>query len=281
MVITLKLLKEIYNPPLIIFYKGAWSEKDKNSFGVVGTRKITGYGKTVTQTLTQGLVEAGFTIVSGLARGVDTIAHESALECGGRTIAVLAGGINTIFPPQNTQLAGKISDGNGLYLSEFPPSYPHLSGNFPSRNRIISGLSKAVLVTEAAEDSGSLITARLALEQNREVFAVPGPITSSLSKGPIELIKQGAKLVYDINDILEEMGIEQNANLRPVHMSAGYKNLSDTEKRILTCLENESGHIDQIVRTTQSTTAQISAALIKMEILGFVKNLGGGNYIKS
>lgn len=271
-----KRLKEIYDPPLVIYYKGEILPQDYKAIAVVGTRKITGYGELVTRKLTQGLSDAGFTIVSGLARGVDTVAHKQALDSGARTIAVLAGGINHIFPPQNTALAQKISE-NGAYLSEYPLDYPHLSGNFPSRNRIISGLSAAVLVTEAAEDSGSLITARLALDQGREVFAVPGPITSSLSQGPASLIKEGAKLVTNSNDILEELGIEKYSM---PNIKLQISNLSQTENQILQSLENEQKHIDEISRNLKLKSSEVSAALIKMEILGMVKNLGGGNYTK-
>ncbi len=188
-----KLLSQIYDQPVILYYEGEILPSDENAIAVVGTRKITGYGSTVTRQFTSGLARAGLTIVSGLAKGVDTLAHQVALDEGGRTIAILGGGLNRLFPPENINLSKKISEGHGAVMSEFPPDYPALAGNFPSRNRIISGLSLAVLVTEAAVDSGSLITARAAIEQGREVFAVPGPITSYLSKGPIDLIKMGAR----------------------------------------------------------------------------------------
>lgn len=273
-----KRLKDIYDPPQVLYYKGEILPQDSKAIAVVGTRKITGYGEIVTKKLTRGLSEAGFTIISGLATGVDTVAHKTALESGARTIAVLAGGINKIFPPQNTSLAQKISEGNGAYLSEYPLDYPHLSGNFPSRNRIISGLSVAVLVTEAAEDSGSLITARSALDQGREVFAVPGPITSSLSHGPASLIKDGAKLVTGVEDILKELGMDKN----PIS-NAKYQmsNLSETETQILESLENEQRHIDELCRNLKKKSSEVSAALVRLEIMGIVKNLGSGTYIKT
>ena len=183
--------------------------QDAKAIAVVGTRKMTGYGKVITEQFTKGLVAGGLTIVSGLARGVDSQAHKGAIGSGGRTIAVLGGGLDQIYPPENRGLAKEIVSGSGALLSEFPPDYPSLPGNFPSRNRIIAGLSKAVLGTEAAQDSGSLITARLAVESGREVFAVPGPVTSSLSKGPIDLIREGARIVFDPKEILEELGINQ------------------------------------------------------------------------
>lgn len=273
-----KLLKEIYDPPTVLYYKGEILPQDGKAIAVVGTRKVTGYGRLVTEKLTKELVEFGLTIVSGLARGVDTEAHKTAILSNGRTLAVLGGGLKNIFPPENTDLARKIISGYGAVISEFPPDHPSLPGNFPARNRVISGLSKGVLVTEAAEDSGSLITARCALDQGREVFAVPGPITSELSKGPSFLIKQGAKLITEAGEILEELGIDkyQVSSIK----YKGEDKLTDIEKKILGYLENESKHVDEICRTLNLSAAQVSASLIKMEIQGIVKNLGGGNYLK-
>lgn len=201
-----KLLAQIYDPPVVLYYKGK-IDWDNSAIAVVGTRKITGYGKTVTEQFTKRLSNADLTIVSGLARGVDTQAHLTTVAENGKTIAVLGSGLNNIFPPENKDLAAEIASGYGAVISEFPPDYVSFPGNFPARNRMISGLSKAVLVIEAAEGSGSLITARLALEQGREVFAVPGPVTSDLSKGPINLIRQGAIAVSSPDEILEELGI--------------------------------------------------------------------------
>lgn len=273
-----KLLKEIYDPPIILFYKGEILESDKKAIAVVGTRKMTSYGKLVTEKLTKELVSLGITIISGLARGVDTEAHKSAISANGRTLAVLGGGLNHIFPPENIELAKKISSGYGAIISEFPPDHPSLPGNFPARNRIISGLAKGVLVTEAAEDSGSLITARLALEQGRDVFAVPGPITSDLSKGPSSLIKNGAKLITSAPEILEELGWEGIQNYESRIMNQA--NLTENERKILEKLENENKHIDDLCRELNLSAAIISASLIKMEITGLIKNLGGGNYLK-
>lgn len=273
-----KLLSDIYDPPTVIYYKGEILPEDQRAIAVVGTRKITGYGALVTKQFVRGLVQSGLTIVSGLARGVDTVAHQTTLEAGGRTLAILGGGLNRIFPPENTSLAQKISEGFGAVISEFPPDYPSLPGNFPSRNRIISGLSKAVLVTEAASDSGSLITARVALEQGRDVFAVPGPITSDLSMGPIDLIKEGARPVTSASEVLEEMGIDK----RVQGIGNGVQlDLSEQEKKVLEILENESMHIDEICRALSLPSSQVSANLLKMEIAGRVVSLGSGNYCKS
>ncbi|MFH0936696.1 MAG: DNA-processing protein DprA [Candidatus Daviesbacteria bacterium] len=273
-----KLLKEIYDPPTVLYFKGEIKKTDEKAIAVVGTRKMTGYGKLVTEKLASELANLGITVVSGLARGVDSTAHKAVVEAGGRTLAVLGGGLNNIFPPENIDLAKKITQGFGAVFSEFPPDHPSLPGNFPARNRIISGLSLAVLVTEAAEDSGSLITARCALEQGRDVFAVPGPITSDLSKGPSILIKQGAKLITEAEEILEELGIEKR-QVASV-MSRENLKLSEIEEKILECLENENQHIDEICRKLSISAASVSAALVKMEIHSLVKNLGGGNYVK-
>lgn len=269
-------LHEIHGAPLIIYYKGVLDASVlENCFGVVGTRKPTGYGRIVTEKLTRELVEAGLTIVSGLARGVDTVAHIAAIEAGGKTLAVLGGGLFKIFPSENIRLAEKIASGFGAILTEFPPDYPHLSGNFPARNRIIAGLSKGVLVTEAAEDSGSLITARLALEQGREVFAVPGPITSSMSEGTSQLLKEGAKLVSSVSDILEELGVKKTSQVKVTDLG-----LNKDEKEILEFIRDEGKHVDEIARSLKRQVAEVSGVLLKLEILGIVRNLGGGYYVR-
>lgn len=273
-----KLLKEIYDPPLILYYLGEILPSDKNAVAIVGTRKMTGYGALVTEKFAKELSEAGLTIVSGLARGVDACAHRSVVEVKGRTLAILGGGLKKIFPPENTALAKMIADGFGAIISEFAPDEPSYPGNFPARNRIISGLSQATLVTEAAEDSGSLITAKSALDQGREVFAIPGPITSELSKGPSVLIKQGARLVTEPVEILQELGMESGKVLCIKYQ--GEDKLTDAEKRIIETLENESKHVDEICRDLKLSAAIVSASLIKLEIIGLVKNLGGGNYSK-
>ena len=271
-----KLLKQIYDPPVIFYYKGEILPKDEKALAVVGTRKITGYGKLVTEKFTTDLVNFGFTIISGLARGVDSVAHWAAVNGGGRTLAILGGGINKIFPPENENLAKIIADGHGAVLSEFPPDYPSVPGNFPARNRIISGLSLGVLVTEAAQDSGSLITARLGLEQGREVFAVPGPVTSDLSRGPADLIKEGARLVFEPGEILEEMGMDRVISDKKKVISK--IELSEEEKKIMEILQNENKHLDELGRELGISAAKISAYLLKMEISGLVRNLGGGVY---
>ncbi len=274
-----KLLSQIYDLPVVLYYKGEILKTDSRAIAVVGSRKMTAYGRLVTEKLCKELVDMGFTIVSGLAFGVDTTTHQTVVSEGGRTLAVLGGGINNVFPAQNKALAQKIAEGQGAYLSEYPPDYPHLAGNFPSRNRIIAGLSLGVLVTEAAEKSGSLITARLALEDGRAVFALPGPITQEQSLGTARLIKEGARITTSVEDILEELGMDRirtDKSGRP----DGIENLGETERKILSLLDN-SKHIDEVCRELKLQSAAVSSALVRMEILGVVKNLGQGIYSKN
>lgn len=266
-------LAQIYDPPVVLYYKGEIPDT-KNAIAIVGTRKITGYGRLVTEKFAKTFAQQGLVVVSGLARGVDTVAHQSTVEVGGQTIAVLGGGIQKIFPAENSQLANAIADGYGAVISEFPPHYPHLAGNFPARNRIIAGLSQAVLVTEAAEDSGSLITARVALEENRDVYAIPGPITSDVSMGTAKLLQEGAKLVTTPEEILQDFKIT------PKSVQAVLINLEDNERQVFDSLVRESKHIDELCREFKKSTAQVSAILIKMEIKGIVKNVGAGVYAK-
>lgn len=273
------LLSQIYDPPPVLYYKGDVNVLNTKSLAIVGTRKITGYGKIITEQFTKTLALAGLTIVSGLARGVDSYAHWASVNAGGQTVAVLGGGLNNIFPPENISLAQKIAEGAGIVISEVPPDYSAFAGNFPARNRIISGLSVATLVTEAAENSGSLITARLALEQGREVFAIPGPVTSYLSKGPIDLIKEGATPVFDPKEILEQLKVNpvQDSKLK----IQDNKNPSTEEKSILEILENETMNMDEIGSSLNLSATRLSSLLLKMEISGLVQNLGSGNYCKS
>ncbi len=239
---------------------------------------MTGYGKTVTEKFVNELLGFNVIIVSGLARGVDTIAHSITVAENGRTIAVLGGGLNNIFPSENTRLSQEIIENGGAVISEFAPDSASKPGNFPSRNRIIAGLSLATLVTEAAEDSGSLITAHLAAEYNREVFAVPGPITSNLSLGPASLISNGAKLVINASQIIDELKLERGL---PKGVTIQDLNLNEDEQLILNLLSEEERHIDDLVRDLSKPSPLISACLLKMEIKGLVKNLGSGVYVKS
>ncbi len=267
-------LKEIFDPPPVLYIKGELKLEDNLALAVVGTRRVTAYGREVTEILVRDLASSGLTIVSGLARGVDALAHKAALDSGCRTIAVLGCGVDIVYPAQNVTLAKEIIK-NGAIISEYPPGTQPIPGHFPARNRIISGLSLGTLVTEADEKSGSLITASLALEQNREVFAVPGPIYSQLSKGPSGLIKQGAKLVTSAADILEELNIEQKKNSAKVKQIIP-DNLD--EEMIIKLLINEPKHIDELLRESKFSSNKLNGLLVTMELKGKISCLGNGSY---
>jgi len=270
------LLKEISGPPEELYIKGEFTNQDKVTIAVVGTRKYTQYGKEVTFDIVGKLARLGITIVSGLARGIDTFAHQATLEADGRTIAVLGSGLDkaSFFPPPNYHLGEKISQ-QGAVISEYPPGVHGTKFTFPERNRIISGLSLGVVVVEAPEQSGALITAALALEQNREVFAVPGPIYEKNSLGTNRLIKMGAKLVTDIDDILEEL------NLSHLLTTERKKIKPDNEKEeiILSILSLQPIHIDEIIKNSKLPTGIVNSTLMILELKKAVRNLGKGNYV--
>lgn len=262
-------LKEIYNPPFIIYAKGKIESLNEDSIAIVGSRKGTDYGKRATFEIAKELSQSGITIISGLALGLDTEAHKGALEGGGRTVAVLANGLDTIYPATNKGLANKIIE-NGCIISEQPLGMPPLKQNFPARNRIISGLSLGVFITESGEHSGTLHTASFALEQNRQIYALPGPIYNPLSVGPNNLIKNGAKPVSKVEDILEDFGIKKkNIDIKPV---------GEDEEMIFEILKNESLHIDEIIKISNREPEEISRIISMMEIKGKVKHLGGMVY---
>ncbi len=267
-------LKKIDNPPFLLYVKGAIGPKDNLAIAVVGTRKMTGYGGQVTESLVTELVSAGLTIVSGLARGVDSMAHKAALSAGGRTIGVLACGLDIVYPPENASLVKDIINGQGAVISEFPLGMQPMPGSFPARNRIISGLALGTVIIEAPEKSGALITARLAAEQGREVFAIPGPVTSPNAAGPSHLIKMGAKLVFKIDDILEELGIESEKDRDSKKIIA--ENID--EERVLSLIKDEAKHIDEIVRQTGFDPGKVASIMSLMEIKGKVRNLGNMIY---
>lgn len=275
-----ELLKEIPDAPFLLYIRGNLEilQKLEPTIGVVGTRRITSYGEAVTRQLTADLVSAGFTIVSGMAYGVDTVAHQTAIDLGGQTVAVLGCGVDVIHPRSNTTLYWKIIKKYGLVISEFPIGQFAAKGLFPARNRIISGLSLGTVVTEGAADSGALITARFALEQGREVFAVPGPITSSLSKGPTVLLKQGAKLVTEVKDILEELKLSNYPinQLSNKQIKEKMDKLSNEEKKIVGLLKNENLHFDDLVRVTKIESSKLSGILTILEIKKIIKNFSDG-----
>jgi DNA processing protein len=269
-------LKEIYDFPPVLYMRGALKPEDDWCLAVVGTRRATVYGKQITEELTTDLARSRITIISGLARGIDTIAHHSALEAGGRTIAVFASGLDIVYPAENERLAHDIM-ANGALLSEYPLGTRPRAENFPRRNRILSGLSLGVLVTEGGEDSGAMITAADAIEQNREVFAVPGSILSPSSRGTNQLIQKGeAKLVRQYTDILEElnlMAVERQIEMREVLPE------SENESLLLKQLSAEPAHIDEVCRRSGLPAATVSGTLAMMELKGLVKQVGTMNYV--
>ena len=260
------LLKQIVDPPIAIFYKGKnLLSEETMKIGVVGTRKMTSYGKEITELLVKELVLKHLVIVSGMALGIDGCAHKTAIENKGETIAVLGAGVDIIYPREHTRLYYDIINSGGMIVSEVPPGKFVGKGIFPARNRIISGLSKAVLVIEGTEDSGSLITARLALEQEREVLAVPGPVTSPYSQGPLSLIKNGAKLVTNANDIFEEIGLRVENNIYKREKRIPTAN-NPTEQKIIDMLQSGSREFDEIIRQLDLTVADLASTLSLMEI---------------
>ena len=268
------LLAEISDAPFVLYVKGSKSKTPidmTRTIGIVGTRHVTSYGTEVTQRLVTELVSYGFTIVSGLAYGVDAIAHKAAIDAGGNTIAVLGCGIDIIAPPSNANLNTQIADGHGAIVSEMPLGMRPNKGLFLARNRIISGLSLGVVVTEGADDSGALITARNAGEQGREVFAIPGPITSPYSKGPAKLLKNGAKLVEGVADILDELGLSQKIKIVAKYDVQG---VTHEEQIIINILQNDRMHIDALVHNTNLTIAQVAATLTVLEMRKIVKDFG-------
>ncbi len=273
-----RLLKEIYDPPALLYYKGALEDSDQLSLAVVGTRKYSPYGKLVAERLVRELAQNSLTIVSGLALGIDALAHTAALEAGGRTVAVLGSGLDrqNIYPSQNRYLAEKILAVGGCLLSEFPLGTPALRHHFPQRNRIVSGLSLGVLVIEAGEKSGSLITARFALEQGREVFAVPGHILSPVSAGTNEIIKRGARLVTAGRDIFETLDLALATDFLN-----NRKTLPETEeeKRVVAFLGAEPKQVDELKRETGLDINILNSTLTIMEMKGMIKNLGNLTYI--
>jgi len=268
-------LKEIYDYPPVIYIKGELMLQDEWCIAVVGTRRATVYGRQVTEEIVADLARNKITVVSGLARGIDTVAHRSALESGGRTVAVFACGVDTIYPGENAGLARSIIN-NGALISEYPLGAKPRPDNFPRRNRIMSGMSLGVLVVEADETSGAIITARMALEQNREVFAIPGSILSPVSRGTNGLIQEGAKLVRSCTDILEELNL--TASVHQMEMKEIIPT-TETESRILKQLSAEPTHIDHVCRNSGLPIATVSSNLAIMELKGLVRQVSAMNYV--
>ncbi len=284
----LKNLREIYDPPLVLYVKGILTERDALAIAVVGSRRTTLYGQDMARKLAYQLAEVGVTVVSGLARGIDTAAHNGALQAKGRTIAVIGCGIDVMYPAENQKLADEIVEKGGAVVTEFPFGVQPDRQNFPMRNRIISGASLGVVVVEANLKSGALITANQAGEQGRQVFAVPGRADSILSKGAHKLIKDGAKLTEDVEDILSEfeyllpktaresaeLGLE-GGGTKPALQ------LSETEEKVMAQIGKEEVAIDEIIRASGLTTACVSATLLALEMKRLVRQLPGKQYVRN
>lgn len=300
-------LREIYDPPITLYYRGKFRLSEL-SIAVVGSRKTTNYGAFSAKKLSYELAMRGVHIVSGLARGIDSIAHEGCLDAGGKTVAVLGCGPDYVYPPENAHLYDSILKSGGLILSEYPPGTPPLQYNFPARNRIISGISSGVLVVEAAKRSGSLITAGFALEQGREVFAVPGNIDCAYSRGTNQLIREGAKMVLEVNDILEEFDYRietckrfdnkdiklqntskntrtikatagmRNIKNRMVNLNSGtgiYRGLTTEEIRVVKIIQEGVHHIDEIIQRSNIPAGDINNILFMLEMKGVINQLPG------
>jgi len=268
-------LKEIDQPPPVLYVRGTLTNEDAWSVAVVGTRRVSAYGRQVTEEIGSYLAGNGVTVVSGLARGVDAIAHQSALKAGGRTIAVLGCGVDRIYPPEHAQLAGKMI-ANGALVSDYAPGTPPEASNFPPRNRIISGLSVATVVVEAGETSGALITAQFAIDQGREVFAVPGNILAPQSKGTNRLIAQGARPLLSVRDLLDVLNLTRVNEQRLVRKVLP---ADETESKLMSVLTHEPLHMDEIRNQTGLPIERVSATLVMMELKGMVRQVGGQNYV--
>lgn len=272
-----RLLQKIENPPPVLYVKGSLQDSDEWALAVVGTRRASSYGREATRRLVMPLARAGLTIVSGLALGIDGEAHEAALDAGGRTIGVLGCGVDIIYPPEHRRLAERIIE-SGALISEYPLGTPPDARNFPPRNRLISGLSRGVLVVEASAGSGALITARIAAEQGRDVFAVPGSILTKRHLGTNMLISDGATPVLSAEDILKELQLEMLPQKRAARQTI---ETTETEDKVLACLSDEPRHIDEIGRAVGLPIAQVSGTLTLLELKGMVRHLGGMHYVST
>jgi len=269
-----KILKTIHSTPLMLYVRGDVQTLNSPSLAVVGTRRHSSYGKMVTESLIRDLVRAGLSIVSGLAQGIDALAHSETLKARGTAIAVLGNGLDSVVPTSNQKLARSIIETGGAIVSEYPWGTPPLKQHFPARNRIIAGLSLGTLVIESHLPGGSLITAEHAMEEGREVFAVPGPITGAASEGTNKLIQDGAHPITSPHDILDILSLTTHTPIQqPLNIE-----LSATEERIVSALETEPLYIDEIIKQTNLKAAEANARLTALELKGVVKNIGGNTY---
>ncbi len=270
-------LKEIYDPPPVLYVRGSLSSGDDWQVAMVGTRRPTPYGRQVAEEMAYALAGNKITVVSGLARGIDAVAHRTALEAGGRTIAVLASGLDIVYPPEHGKLAREIVE-QGALVSEYPLGTQPRGDYFPRRNRIMSGMSLGVLVVEGDVKSGAMITARFALEQDRELFAIPGSIFSPQSKGPNSLIQEGAKAVLNVEDILEELNLSmvpQQMEIKEIVLT------TDSEEALLRQLSREPLHVDEVCRKSGFPVSTVSSVLAMLELKGLVQQIGPMSYVRA
>ena len=273
-------LRMITDPPPLLYVKGALAAADDRAVAIVGSRSASDYGRRVARDLARGLASLGFTVVSGMARGIDGAAHESALQAGGRTIAVLGSGVEKAYPPEHEALYRRISQ-SGAVVSELPVGTRPVAFNFPARNRLISGLSLGVVVVEATEKSGSLITAAMALEQGREVFAVPGEAGASRSRGAHQLIRQGAKLVETVRDVIEEIApqlMQRGGTETPPSPRLLPPNASDSARKIFALLQDNPLQVDEVIERSGLPAAQVLEILLDLELRGLVRQSPGKRY---
>jgi len=269
-------LRQVDNPPPVLYIKGKLTPSDDYALAVVGTRRATSYGREATHKIVSELARQGMTIVSGLAVGIDTFAHHAALAANGRTIAILGCGVDILYPLSNVRLAAQICEGHGALIAEYPPGTQPEPGNFPPRNRIISGLSRGVLVVESGLKGGALITVDFANEQGRDIFAVPGSILNKASDGTNALLRQGAKAVMCAGDILEDLNLMRLADQVEVRQVVG---TNDVERALLRILADQPLHVDEICQASGLASNDVSSALVMMELKGMIKNLGAMRYI--
>ena len=268
-------LKEIDQPPPVLYVRGDYLPDDLFAVAIVGTRRVTAYGRQITEELAAFLAANGITVISGLARGVDAVAHQTALKSGGRTIGVLGSGVDKIYPPEHRAMAEKMME-QGAILSDYAPGTPPDASNFPPRNRIISGLSLAVVVIEAGETSGALITAEFAAEQGREIFAVPGSILAPQSKGTNKLIQNGALPLLSVHDLMQALNLTRMSEQKAARKIIP---ADETEARLMDVLGEEPRHVDEIRNQTALPIEKVSATLALMELKGMVRQVGGMNYV--
>ncbi len=269
-------LATIYDPPHVLYVRGNLEARDAKAIAVVGSRHCTSYGRRTAERLAGGLAHAGYTVISGLARGIDGMAHRGALQSSGRTIAVLAGGLSKIYPPEHADLATEIEQ-TGALLSEAPMEVDPIAWMFPARNRIISGLSRGVVVVEASERSGALITAEHAAEQGRPVFAVPGPVDSPASAGTLRLLRTGAVLVRGVDDILEELEGVKSAGSPPAPKTPPPE-LTEVQKQVWDFLAEQPRHLDEMAQQLHRGVPELASALLPMEMKKLVRRLPGNRY---